>query len=195
MFEHFKKFLIFFFLWFEVCGYIFPLDLSKPNVLFDKSNNSLLIMLFVEGDIPQDLELLIKRNIDLEIVFNVKLVRKDFGLLNVQTEITNIVYFYKVSYDFFLNRITVYNYSSFRVVNGIHELFDKISPLLIKIKLDDLKDNPDFSQIYPDTRFFVTAELSIVYMRLKPPLSLIASLLGMGNVYTPIVYSDEFYLR
>ncbi|MGB9620951.1 MAG: hypothetical protein ACPL4C_00750, partial [Brevinematia bacterium] len=174
---------------------LFSFELSKPDIFIDENRNSILVMLLVEGDLPQNLENLLVRNIDLNVIFNVRLIRKDFGILNVQTEITNILVSYKVYYDLLFKRIVVYNDGYFKVIDKLSSLPVVISPLLFKIKLDELKNNPDFYEVYQDTKFFISVQASIVYMKLKPPLSLIASVLGMGNIETPVVYSEEFKLR
>lgn len=170
----------------------FGFSISKPKVLQD--NNDLLVMVFIDNP-PKELIGIVKRNLDVKFIVEIKLIRRDFGILNIQTEITNIVNIYNLSYDFVTERYILYNQYFFKSTEKFSNLFDTFYPLLIKLDLDLLKGNPDFEQIYEDTEFFVSVKAKVDYINMKPPLNIITSLIGLGGYETQIEISDTFKIR
>lgn len=189
-----RKFLIIGLIVILVPLQVFSFSLSKPRVFYDKGNEVILVMVFLE-DVPDpSITNVIKRQFDVTLVVETKLMRKDFGVLNIQTEITNIVHVYKLSYDFLTENYMIYNNFYFRAHRDFFTVFENLFPIIVKINLKSLKGNPDFEEVYPNTEFFVSVKSKIVYMNLRPPLSIITSLLGISNYETRSVVSDTFVL-
>ncbi|MCX8029355.1 MAG: DUF4390 domain-containing protein [Brevinematales bacterium] len=177
------------------CFYAVGFELSKPKVVFDDTSQGIFTLIFIEGGLPKSIERVLKRNLDIDLVFEVKFVRKDFRILNIQTVITNIITRYKVSYDIVSGRYTISNPFIFKSYANLDELVDMFFPLLVRIDLNSLKDNPDFSQVYDDTEFFISLRAKIIYLNLKPPLNIITSIVGLGNYETPVANSETFKIR
>ncbi|MFN4245896.1 MAG: hypothetical protein ACK4F9_07130 [Brevinematia bacterium] len=181
--------------------FVFPMNsfcfsISKPVVFYDKSDYSILVMFFVE-DIPtEELIRIVKKNLDVTLFVDVKLVRSDFGILNIQTEITNMRLYYKLTYDFVTDRYIVFNDYFFKTSESLDKIVDSLFyPLLVKFNLSELRGNPDFYEIYEDTVFFVASKAKIVYVNIKPPLNIVASLLGIRNYETDVSFSDGFKIK
>lgn len=167
-------------------------SLSKPKIFYDRNNEVILVMIFLETSPDYSITNIIRRNFDVTLVLETKLIRRDFGILNVQTEITNIISIYKLSYEFLTENYMIYNNFYFRAHRDFATIFEGLFPIVLKINLKSLRGNPDFEEIYPDTEFFISVKSKIVYMNLKPPLSIITSLLGISNYETRSVFSETF---
>ncbi|MEN2997809.1 MAG: hypothetical protein ABDH28_02050 [Brevinematia bacterium] len=178
---------------FPVLGTSFTI--SKPKVLYDRSANVILVMLFIEKPSQKNLSEMIRKNLDVSMLVEVKLMRKDFGILNIQTEITNVILEYKLSYDLVTERYTVHNPYTFKSYESLESLFELFYPLLVKIDLHELKGNPDFEEIYETTEFFISSRAKIIYMNVKPPLNIIVSLIGLGNYESEVAVSDMFKIK
>ena len=181
--------------------FIFPFEsfsfvVSKPNVFYDKSESNVIVMLFLENLPTSKISEILKKNLEVTLFVDVKLIRKDFGILNIQTEITNVSFYYKITYDFTTESYVIFNNHLFRTFKSLESMFDTLFyPLLVRISLLSLRNNPDFTEIYEDTEFFIASRARIVYMNVKPPLNIIASLLGIRNYETGISFSDVFFIK
>lgn len=173
----------------------FCFEISKPRIFLDKNNYSVLVMVFIEKDPPRQLEDILKKNFSVDFTLELNFVRKDFGVFNIQTLITNIKIKYSISYDIVSGKYITSNPFTFKTHDSFDDVIDSLSPFLQRIDLKSFKGNPDFEEIYEDTEFFVTSKARITYINLKPPLSIIASLIGFGNYETSITISDTFKIR
>ncbi|MCS7298758.1 MAG: hypothetical protein RMJ37_02195 [Spirochaetia bacterium] len=170
-------------------------EISKPRIFFDRNNYSVLVIVFVEGSPPRRLDDILKRNFSVEFTLELNFIRKDFGVFNIQTVITNIKTRYSISYDIVSGKYITSNPFTFRTYDNFEDVIDGLSPFFQRIDLKSFKGNPDFEEIYEDTEFFITSKARITYINLKPPLSIITSLIGFGNYETPTTVSDTFRIR
>lgn len=174
---------------------VFSFSLSEPKVFYDKNNQVVLVMIFLDSFPNYDITNIIRKNFDVSFVVETRLIRKDFGILNVQTEITNIVNVYKLSYEFLTENYMIYNNFYFRAHRDFPIIFEGLFPMIIKIDLKSLKGNPDFEEIYANTEFFVSVKSRLVYMNVRPPLSIITSILGISNYETGNTVSRTFKIE
>lgn len=188
-----KVFLLLVLITFPVLAFSFTL--SKPRVFHDRSANTILVMLFVEGNTPQGLINALKKNLEVTFLIELKLIRKDFGILNIRTEVTNVELKYKIFYDFTTERYLLYSQYMSRYYDDIGGVFGAFYPALVKIDLSGLKGDPDLEEVYDTTEFLISAKAKLLYMEVKPPLNVIISLIGMGNYETEMVFSEPFKIK
>jgi hypothetical protein len=172
---------------------VYCLDLEKVDVYVDKEY--LNIKIWGQGEFPKDFEKMIKNNIDFKVIVSVKILRRDFKPLNIVTEVTNYRIVRQVSYDLVTENFLVFDGIRFRLASSLEEVPKNIFPLVIRQKISDLKELPDLSTIYNDTDFVVVAKMRISSLELRPPLSIIASILNLVGWEGREMYSDPFLIR
>jgi hypothetical protein len=169
------------------------MDLEKVEAYVD--NDNLVIKIYGQGSLPSEFESVIKNNMDLKVIISVKIFRRDFKPLNITTEMTNYTIMRQISYDLITGNFLVFDGIKFKLTPSLEDVSKNIFPIVFKQKIGELKALPDFSPVYEDTDFVVGVKMRASYLDLKPPLSIIASILNLGGIEGKDVYSDPFLIR
>ena len=172
---------------------VYCLDLEKVEVYVDKEY--LTIKIWGQGEFSKDFERMIKNNIDFRILVFVRILRRDFKPLNIVTEVTNYKIVRQISYDLVTESFLVFDGIKFRLSSSLEGVPKNVFPLVVRHKISDLKELPDLSTIYGDTDFVVAAKMRISSFELRPPFSIIASILNLGVWESRELYSEPFLIR
>jgi|GEM_PF-3436336 len=174
-------------------SHLYSMDLEKVEAYVD--NDNLVIKIYGQGSLPSEFESVIKNNMDLKVIISVKIFRRDFKPLNITTEMTNYTIMRQISYDLITENFLVFDGIKFKLTPSLEDVSKNIFPIVFKQKIGELKALPDFSPVYEDTDFVVGVKMRASYLDLKPPLSIIASILNLGGIEGKDVYSDPFLIR
>jgi len=174
-------------------SHLYSMDLEKVEAYVD--NDNLVIKIYGQGILPSEFESVIKNNMDLKVIISVKIFRRDFKPLNITTEMTNYTIMRQISYDLITENFLVFDGIKFKLTPSLEDVSKNIFPIVFKQKIGELKALPDFSPVYEDTDFVVGVKMRASYLDLKPPLSIIASILNLGGIEGKDVYSDPFLIR
>ncbi len=173
----------------------YSLEISKPDILIQKDEDNILVMLRIDGYLPSSAYIALQNNTLIKIQINISLLRKDTIIFPIYTVITNFSITYRIRYDIISEKYMINDGKKSFFADSIEKIIPSISPNILRLKTAMITNSREMEGIIPNnTKLLFSSSAKVIVSDIKPPLNLILSLGGIYNYETQKAFSEEFTL-